>query len=95
MPLQQLTQPTIVVRRNLVPAVGLAILVVLIAALLGARSFAPATQLSNPEIERVMESWSPGGHITGSVYDGGDDGVKRLSTGAPMTHLTGSVYEPE
>ena len=97
---QQLQRPAASVGRLLTgPAIGLSAVVALItlalAAALVARQPASAPATAPAARQATVESWSPGGHITGSVYDGGDYGAWRQA--APVESgvvtVTGLVFD--
>jgi len=70
---------------------GLSALVALIAAIVAVQLPVPALPAS--EAAPRPTSWSPGGHITGSVYDGGDYSRRAAQPWSPGGHITGSVYD--
>ncbi len=95
---QQLQRPAASVGRLLTgPAIGLSAVVALIilalAAALVARQPASAPATAPAARQATVESWSPGGHITGSVYDGGDYTRRTAVPWSPGGHITGSVYD--
>jgi uncharacterized membrane protein len=88
---QQLRQPAMALRRSLAPVIGLGLAAAALATALVVRPAVPA-QPAAPVVH-VVESWSPGGHLTGSVYDGGAYGTLKAESWSPGGHLTGSVYD--
>ena len=72
---------------------GVSALVALIAAIVAVQLPVPALPAS--EAAPRPTSWSPGGHITGSVYDGGDYGVWQPATpaGSGAVTVTGLAFD--
>ncbi|NWG19131.1 MAG: hypothetical protein HXY39_02285 [Chloroflexi bacterium] len=91
---QQMRQTTTTRRNITFPMISLSIvaLLALAAALaLSQTRIAPAQETAVPA--PLAQPWSPGGHPTGSVYDGGDYGVRAAESWYSGGHPTGSVYD--
>ena len=105
MNVHQTSRPTTVLRR---PGdrslIGLAMLIALVAAGFATQRITPPAPQGAPAVNYTPARWSPsympGGHPTGSVYDGGAYGSNRTPARwspsyMPGGHPTGSVYGPE